>query len=204
MKLDNFPLYPEKILSSLDLAVMTPCEFGIWSRIFYASYIQENPCFIKNDEKKLIKISGATQEQWDAAKEIVLKEFKEKDGYLYNEVLLSVYKKQMKDNKKLNKQEAIELTGLMNYPFEQFWNDYDKKVGSYERLVPKWMKLSDKDRELIKADIPKRKLFQPNKKFRPNAETYLNQKGWTHELIDFRKPEQKRIDTANHGHEEDI
>ena len=69
------------------------------------------------------------------------------------------------------------------YPFEEFWNDYDKKVGEKEKLSRKWEKVSIRDRKAIKEYIPKYKAHQPDKKFRKNPETFLNNKGWNDELI---------------------
>lgn len=183
IRLHSFPLYPEKLLSSIDLQVMEPCEFGMYCRILFASYIQEKNCYIKNDDRLLAKIAGTSLDEWLNSKEIILREFNDENGYLYNETLLEIYKIELRKQKKVNKKHVTELTGLFNYTWEQFWHDYDKKVGDQSRLIPKWIKLSDKEREMIKLYIPKYKLAQPDKMFRKNPETFLNQRGWTHEII---------------------
>ena len=69
------------------------------------------------------------------------------------------------------------------YPFDEFWNDYDKKVGDKEKIRKKYDKLPDKVKLSIKEHIPKYKLAQPEKQFRKNPETYLNNKGWNDEII---------------------
>lgn len=79
--------------------------------------------------------------------------------------------------------EETEIEEYEFYPFEEFWNDYDKKVGEKEKLSRKWEKVSIKDRKAIKEYIPKYKAHQPDKKFRKNPETFLNNKGWNDELI---------------------
>lgn len=183
MKLDNFPLYPEKILSSLDLQVMEPCAFGMYCRILFASYIQDKPCYIKNDDKKLSKVAGTSMEQWSMFKNDILKEFKEENGYLYNEQLLSIYKTELRKKKKTSKEQLSFVTSTLNYSFEDFWKDYDKRVGDKKRLIPKWMRLTDAERLLIQAHIPKYIKAQPDKQYRKNPETFLNQRGWEHELI---------------------
>lgn len=71
----------------------------------------------------------------------------------------------------------------LNYSFEEFWELYDKKVGKKDILIKKWLKLSDIERELAMSYIPKYKLSQPDKKYRKNPETFLNQKAWNDELI---------------------
>lgn len=79
--------------------------------------------------------------------------------------------------------EEAEVEEYEFYPFEEFWNDYDKKVGEKGKLSKKWEKVSVKDRKVIKEYIPKYKSHQPDKKFRKNPETFLNNKGWNDELI---------------------
>lgn len=69
------------------------------------------------------------------------------------------------------------------YPFDEFWNDYDKKVGDKEKLRKKWQRICVRDRKIIKDHIPKYKLAQPEKQYRKNPETYLNQKSWNDEVI---------------------
>lgn len=78
---------------------------------------------------------------------------------------------------------VYEIENKNGYGFENFWNDYDKKVGDKIRIEKKFNKLSQGIRELIKIYIPKYKESQPDKKYRKNPETFLNQKGWEHELI---------------------
>lgn len=72
------------------------------------------------------------------------------------------------------------------YSFENFWNDYDKKVGDKDKIQKKFNKLSEETRIKIKEHIPKYKLSEPDKKFRKNPETYLNNKSWNDEII-FKK-----------------
>lgn len=82
-----------------------------------------------------------------------------------------------------------------NYSFDQFWELYDKKVGKKESLIKKWLKLSDIERELAMSYIPKYKQSQPDKKYRKNPETFLNQKAWNDELI--FKNGNKQLSTGN-------
>lgn len=69
------------------------------------------------------------------------------------------------------------------YPFEEFWNDYDKKVGDKEKIKTKWAKISAKDKTKIKEYIPRYIRSQPQKKYRKNPETFLNNKSWNDEII---------------------
>jgi len=69
------------------------------------------------------------------------------------------------------------------YEFDSFWDDYDKKVGNKTKLRTKWDKLSKRDKLAIKEYIPKYKKAQPDKRYRKNPETFLNNKSWNDEII---------------------
>lgn len=70
-----------------------------------------------------------------------------------------------------------------NHSFEEFWNLYDKKTGEKKKLTKKWLALTDEEREAIMNYIPKYIACQPDKQFRKNPETFLNNKSWNDELI---------------------
>lgn len=74
----------------------------------------------------------------------------------------------------------------INIPFEDFWNAYDKKVGKIESLKKKWEKLTNKDRAAVMQHIKMYVISTPDKQFRKNPETYLNQKAWNNEIIGLK------------------
>ncbi len=67
--------------------------------------------------------------------------------------------------------------------FDIVWDLYDKKVGTIEKLEKKWNKLSIVSQNEVMCYIPKYKESQPNKQFRKNFETFLNNKSWNDEII---------------------
>jgi hypothetical protein len=67
--------------------------------------------------------------------------------------------------------------------FDLFWNLYDKKVGEKTKLQKKWDKLTKLEKQAALNYIPKYKESQPDKQFRKNPETFLNNKSWLDELI---------------------
>ena len=69
------------------------------------------------------------------------------------------------------------------YTFEQFWTDYDKKVGDKKKLEAKWQKIPETEKKRILEYIPAYKDAQPNKAYRKNPETFINQKSWNDEII---------------------
>ena len=85
------------------------------------------------------------------------------------------------------------------YSFNEFWNDYDKKVGDKIKLERKWKILSDDVKLKIKNHIPKYKESQPEKKYRKNPETYLNNKSWNDEIINDNGNGNSEISGANSG-----
>jgi len=93
---------------------------------------------------------------------------------------------QSKVNKsKVNKKE-------LNIPFDSFWDLYEKKVGERDKIIKKWDGLSDEDRVLIMAYIPKYKISQPDKKYRKDPQTFLNNKSWHDEIIGVEVPIYKK------------
>jgi hypothetical protein len=81
----------------------------------------------------------------------------------------------------------------VNIDFDWFWNDYDKKVGVKEKLKKKWNKLTDQERENAMNYIELYKQSVPDKQFRKNPETFLNNKSWNDELIKSNTNNNSRV-----------
>lgn len=70
------------------------------------------------------------------------------------------------------------------YPtFDDFWDVYDKKVGKKEKIKKKWNRLSQAVKEKIIWHVELYKKAEPEKKYRKNPETYLNNESWNDEII---------------------
>ncbi|HPB85752.1 MAG TPA: hypothetical protein PLR63_08195, partial [Paludibacteraceae bacterium] len=80
------------------------------------------------------------------------------------------------------KEKEKEKEDYLKNTFTQFWNMYDKKVGR-ETCEKKWARLTEAERQKIFATLPGYIISQPDKKYRKNPETYLNQKSWNDEII---------------------
>jgi hypothetical protein len=87
-----------------------------------------------------------------------------------------------KSNKEINKE-------YNNVGFDAFWDLYDKKVGEKTKIQNKWETLNENEKKLIIEYIPKYKLSQPNKKYRKDPSTFLNNKSWLDELVGLEKSE---------------
>ncbi|WP_129714647.1 hypothetical protein [Pedobacter sp. SYP-B3415] len=93
--------------------------------------------------------------------------------------------------------EAIIEVDADDYAFEDFWNDFDKKVGDKSKIKKKWEKLRKSERLLIKQHLPQYIAAQPNKQYRKNPETYINNKSWNDEIILRHEPAAQQKPTAS-------
>lgn len=84
-------------------------------------------------------------------------------------------------NNKNNKTINNKTTNSLNIPFDDFWDAYDHKVGSKEISAKKWSALKDEERKKIMDHIPIYTGKTPDKKYRKQPSTYLNQKVWESE-----------------------
>lgn len=90
------------------------------------------------------------------------------------------------DSKTVEEEESLEKNkkncDQENYPFEHFWNLYDKKVGKAESIRC-WSKLKDADKELIMDYVERYKIAQPDPQFRKHPHKFLTKKCWLDEII---------------------
>lgn len=66
--------------------------------------------------------------------------------------------------------------------FKNFWDLYNKKTGK-ETVLKKWLKLSQEEMKQVFIHLPKYVDSTPDKSFRKNPLTYLNQKSFNDEII---------------------
>ena len=85
------------------------------------------------------------------------------------------------------------------YTFEHVWDLYQKKVGPKDALKRKWNSMSFKDRKAATEYVPAYVLSQPDKQFRKNFQTFLNQRAWEDELIGV-KPTQATAQQSDISH----
>jgi hypothetical protein len=153
----------------------------------------------KLSEKDMLSICKAyDNEIWD--------KFKVEDGLYYNERMFNEtirrqkFSESRRNNAKSPKKEStseayakhmetetenrtITINENINIDFEWFWNDYDKKVGDKQKLKKKWNKLTDEERQNAMNYLDLYKQSVPDKQFRKNPETFINNKSWNDEII---------------------
>lgn len=79
--------------------------------------------------------------------------------------------------------EEVTVEKVEKISFELFWKAYDKKVGDRTKLEKKWNSLPLIEQQMAMTYIPKYILSQPDKQYRKNPETFLNNKSWNDEII---------------------
>jgi hypothetical protein len=153
----------------------------------------------KLTQKDMLSICKAyDNEIWD--------KFKVEDGLYYNDRMYNEtirrqkFSESRRNNAKSPKKEStseayakhmetetenrtITINENINIDFEWFWNDYDKKVGDKQKLKKKWIKLTDEERQNAMNYLDLYKQSVPDKQFRKNPETFLNNKSWNDEII---------------------
>ena len=97
-------------------------------------------------------------------------------------------KEQQSNNKvtqtRMNKNEENDNNDKnIDSDFENFWNLYDKKVGDKNKIIKKFNALKEADKTKIFESLPEYIISTPDKKFRKNPETYLNNHSWNDEII---------------------
>jgi hypothetical protein len=90
------------------------------------------------------------------------------------------------DTKTINKTKAK----IHDWQFEQWWNDYDKKV-SKDKAIAKWNILTSDEKQLALKIVQEYVNSTPDKTFRKDPTTYLNNKSFNDEII-------IRSSTTNH------
>ena len=153
----------------------------------------------KLSEKDMLSICKAyDSEIWD--------KFKVEDGLYYNDRMLNEtirrqkFSESRRNNAKSPKKEStseayaehmetetenrtITINENINIDFEWFWVEYDKKIGDKQKLKKKWNKLTDEERQNAMNYLELYKQSVPDKQFRKNPETFLNNKSWNDEII---------------------
>lgn len=82
----------------------------------------------------------------------------------------------------IDKTREEEITQPSVLTFKHFWNIYDKKT-SRAKAEKKYDKIKEADRQIIKDTLPGYIESTPDKKFRKDVCTYLNNESWNDEII---------------------
>ena len=107
----------------------------------------------------------------------------------------STYDKHM-ENESENVNEVKEEKEII-FPFDKFWDLYNKKVGSKDKCEKKWNSLKDDERGRVMITLPNWLRQFKDKQFQPYPETYLNNKRWN-DVLEFQSTwDVKKEDQSN-------
>ena len=76
--------------------------------------------------------------------------------------------------------------------FKEFWDTYDKKT-NMSKCKKKYLKLSESDRDKIRSTLKDYIASTPDKQYRKNPETYLNNHSWNDEIINRSNNQHPKI-----------
>jgi hypothetical protein len=139
----------------------------------------------EKDELFLIldKVSGGYQINWVVESINKRKSYSESRrnnrNKTHNNICNSYVNHMEIENENININESINNNKVQ---FEKFWNLYDKKEDRI-KCEGKWNRLTDKERINCINNLPAYILSTPDKQFRKNPSTYLNNKSWENEII---------------------
>lgn len=74
------------------------------------------------------------------------------------------------------------ITDVDESSFNQWWNIYDKKRGR-DRCLTKWKRMTYEQKKACICATPAYVAATPDKQYRKDPYTYLNQKAWNDEII---------------------
>ena len=98
-----------------------------------------------------------------------------------NNKICKTHDKRM-ENENENENENINVIKKLNIEFAVFWNLYNKKEDRI-KCERKWQNLTNTERSLCIARLPDYINSTPDKQFRKDPATYLNNKSWENEII---------------------
>jgi hypothetical protein len=97
-----------------------------------------------------------------------------------------------------NENEDVNEIIVEIYPaFSDFWDLYDKKIGSREKIEKKWNSITQKTKEQIIDYLPAYLEATPDKTYRKNPQTFLNNRSWEDEIINKTKNNATKTDYSS-------
>ena len=88
---------------------------------------------------------------------------------------------------------SIKTLSEADTSFNTFWQLYDKKT-NHKKCLAKWQKINPELHDTIFNHVKEYVKSTPDKKFRKNPETYLNNSGWEDEIV-YPKGVPKPVET---------
>lgn len=133
---------------------------------------------LEQEQSKRKKFTASRKNNLSGVNQYTEKEEKstKKEGHMAGH--MSNHMENENENENISNKKALELES-----FQTFWKLYDKKVGKVT-CFRRWNNLKKEDQEQIMTNLPAYIDSTPDKMFRMNPQTYLNQEAWNDEIID--------------------
>jgi hypothetical protein len=80
------------------------------------------------------------------------------------------------------KERKVIKVNILDSAFDEWWNIYDKKI-SKEKAISKWNILTNEEKQLALKIVKEYVNSTPDKTFRKDPTTYLNNKSFNDEII---------------------
>lgn len=188
----------EQMLEQVLEQKFSKCEDGKYRNDSMSEVMQKRKSFVEKRSKSgtighITKMINSITDVKKAVltqfkKDIQLMDIEELNKYKDKQVLKQVLKQKeqlyidVDVNVDINK-DIIENEDIQVWPtFQDFWDLYDKKTDKI-KAEAKWSKLKQKDKEEIMRSLPDYVKSTPDRQFRKDAKTYLNNEAWKNEII---------------------
>ena len=146
------------------------------------NYINERIELERQKRKKHSeKQSANARARWDKEKQLT-KESSIKTQCNGNAIAMPLEDENVNENENVIKYEKNNVEIFPN--FEEFWNQYNKKVGK-PKCQKLWKQIRQSDREAIVDHLDKYIPSTPDKAYRKHPETYLRSRGWEDEILEI-------------------
>lgn len=106
-------------------------------------------------------------------------------AYKNDNIIISCLKEDREDKEKESSLRSDSKKSDDQYSFDVFWDLYDKKVDKKKTLTA-WGRLTAEKRRKIIEYVPGYVSSTPNRRFRKNPLTFLNNESWENEIIQDR------------------
>lgn len=106
-------------------------------------------------------------------------------AYKNDNIIISCLKEDREDKEKESSLRSDSKKSDDPYSFDVFWELYDKKVDKKKTLTA-WGRLTAEKRRKIIEYVPGYVSSTPNRRFRKNPLTFLNNESWENEIIQDR------------------
>ncbi len=181
----------EKALEYFNQGDVRIVELDGGKKWFLPGFIEFQYGVLSEKNRAHISVISTLKRYFLLNQDLTLKEFKPLTSPLQGGKEKDKDKEQDKDMDK-DKEGEVEILDM--YPFEDFWNLYDKKRGKAD-TEKKYNKLSPFEKGRIFSSLRAYVASTPDPQYRKDPETYLNGKHWNDQIIE-KEVKQGKIQQA--------